>query len=342
MPEPMSRRTALAGLGGLGAALLAGCSGGSPGPADGTLPASDSGTGTATSEPPSPTPSPTPGVTVTTVTGPVTVPGGATRVVTLDTAELDSAMTLGITPVGAAKAPLDAGLPDYWPASRLAQVAVVGDIGAAPDTARIAATRPQLILSNQTRDGAHYDTLRALAPTVLTPTTGYPWKDDFQLHAAALDRREQAAAVTGAYARHIDQATRAINGAGAGGKRISIVRFVEGEAPTVRLYGRQSFIGTVLADLGLGRPDSQNADRPDTGITLDQLAQADGDYLFHATYGDPVRSGAAAVLAGTAWQGLGAVRAHRAFPVDDQLWFQGIGYTGANLLVAELQRALGA
>ncbi|GAA2805535.1 iron-siderophore ABC transporter substrate-binding protein [Kitasatospora paracochleata] len=340
MPQQPTRRAALAaGLGALGSALLAGCDGGAAkAPMHGTS-ATDGSSATGSSAPSSPTP--TPSATVTAATGPVAVVRGPTRVVALDTAELDSAMTLGITPVGAAKAPADGGLPGYWPASRLAGITVVGDIAATPDTVRIAALAPQLILSNQTRDGAHPDALRPLAPTVLTRTTGYPWKDGFRLHAAALDRQEQADAVVAAYERHADQATRAIAAAGSGGRRISIVRFVEG-SPTVRLYARQNFVGTVLADLGLPRPDPQNVDQFTVEVPADQLARADGDYLFYATYGDPDRAGTTAALAGPVWQSLAAVRAHRAFPVDDQLWFQGIGYTGANFLIAELQRALGA
>nr|WP_237419353.1 ABC transporter substrate-binding protein [Kitasatospora sp. SID7827] len=250
-------------------------------------------------------------------------------------------MTLGITPVGAAKAPLDAALPGYWPASRLAEVTVVGDIAAVPDTAAIGALRPQLILTNRTRDAAHAAALRAVAPTVLTRTTGAPWKDGFQLHAAALDRREQAAAVLAAYARHLDQARRALSAAGAAGQRISLVRFVEG-SPAVRLYARQNFPGSVLDDLQLPRPDPQNTDSFAAEAAPDQLAAADGDLLLYASYGDPARNGLSTALASPAWRNLAAVRAHRAFRIDDQLWFQGIGYTGAHFLIAELLHLLGA
>jgi iron complex transport system substrate-binding protein len=269
----------------------------------------------------------------------VVVPGSVTRVVTLGTAELDSAITLGIRPVGAARSPLDPGLPGYWPASWLARIAAVGEIGSA-DADRIRSADPQLILGNQAGDGPRYDALSQIAPTVLTQTTGYPWKDNFQLHATALDRREQASVVIGAYGRHVSDTVRAIAAAGSAGRRISVVRFIEG-APTIRLAGRQSFIGTLLTDLQLGRPDPQNADHPEIEVAPGQLALADGDYLFYATYGDPDRALTTPTLAGSAWHSLGAVRAHRAFPVDDQLWFQGIGYTGANLVLAELQKALG-
>ncbi|MFE2349732.1 ABC transporter substrate-binding protein [Kitasatospora cineracea] len=339
MPPPLSRRAALAGL---GAALLTGC-GPHPLPEGPPLPAAADGspTGSGTPAPAQPSPPPRPAVTVDAADGPVTVPGGVLRVVVRDTAELDSAMTLGITPVGAAKAPLDAGLPGYWPASRLARIAVVGDLGAAPDTAAITALRPQLVLTNLTRDAERLPALRAIAPTVATRTTGAPWREDFQLHAAALDRREQAAAVVAGYERHVGQARAALAAAGADGQRISLVRFVEG-SPAVRLYARQNFPGSVLADLALPRPDPQNADRFDTETAPDRLAPADGDLLLYAGYGDPARNGLTAALASPGWQALGAVRAHRAFRVDDQLWFQGIGYTGAHFLIAELLYLLGA
>ncbi|MGK4582491.1 ABC transporter substrate-binding protein [Kitasatospora sp. HPMI-4] len=340
MPRQLSRRSALLGLAALGSEALAGCTSPSGGPAHRSAsPGLPSGQSPTLPETGPPSPRPMPSTTVTAATGTVVVPGSPVRVVTLDTAELDSAITLGISPVGAARAPADRGLPGYWPASWLTKIASVGTVGN-PDPARIAALTPQLILGNQTRDGAHYDTLSRIAPTVLTQTTGYPWKADFQLHAQALGRQEQAAAVVAAYGRHVAQASQAIAEAGSAGKRVSIVRFVEG-SPNVRLYGRQNFIGTLLADLGLGRPDPQNVDQFDVEVPPDQIAKADGDLLLYSTYGDPAKAGTAAVLASGGWQALGAVKAHRAFPVDDQLWFEGIGYTGANLVLAELQRFLG-
>ncbi|MEU6231874.1 iron-siderophore ABC transporter substrate-binding protein [Kitasatospora sp. NPDC047058] len=322
---PTTRRTLLAGL---GAAALAGCT-----VRHATLPVDT----TAATVPPSPPP--VPPVTVNTAVGPVLVPGAPMRVVTLNTAAFDSALTLGITPVGAALAPLDPGFPDYWPASRLSGITRVGSIGT-PDLAAVRALRPDLILSDQARDGGRYDQLREIAPTVLTQTTGAPWKADFQLHAQALGRQDAAAAFVSSYQRHVSQVVQALAGAKASGRRISLVRFVEGGG--IRLYGRQNFPGTVLADVQLGRPDPQNVDQPDLEIPVDQIARADGDVLFHATYGDPGRAGTTATLAGPGWQSLGAVRAHRAFEVDDQLWFQGTGYTSANYVLAELQRLLGA
>ncbi|MGW4893711.1 ABC transporter substrate-binding protein [Kitasatospora sp. NPDC004240] len=356
---PLSRRALLAGLG--AAALTAGCTAARTAPpsdatdapdapgesgAPGSTGSPGSGGPPDVSGPPAslpPSPAPVPDVTVDTAMGPVTVPGAPLRVVTLDTAEFDSALTLGITPVGAARAAADAAFPEHWPALRLAPVAWVGAVGD-PDLDAVRALRPDLILSNRTRDGARYDRLRAIAPTVLTETTGAPWKANFQVHAQALGRQAAAAAFVGSYQRHVSQMVQTLADAHASGRRISLVRFVEGGG--IRLYGRQNFLGTVLADVQLPRPDAQNLDRFAVEVPPDQLARdlprADGDLLLYATYGDPDRAGTTAVLASPAWQSLGAVRAHRAFPVDDRLWYQGIGYTGANNVLAELQRLLGA
>lgn len=319
----ITRRALLVGLGG---AALAGC----------TTNRASSGTDRAVA---GGSAAPVPPVTVNTALGPVVVPGAPLRVIALDTDVFDSALTLGIAPIGAARPALDAHYPEYWPQSRTAAIAYVGPAGA-PDLATIRSLRPDLILSNQMRDGDRYDALRELAPTVLTQTTGAPWKANFQLHAQALSRQAAAAAFVGSYQRHVSQVSAALSDAKVSGRKVSLVRFVEGGG--IRLYGRQSFPGVVLSDAGVGRPDAQNVDQSDFEIPLDQIARADGDLLLYGTYGDPERSGANTVLASSGWQALGAVKAHRAFPVDDQLWFEGIGYTGANYMLDELQRFLGA
>ncbi|MFF7452852.1 ABC transporter substrate-binding protein [Kitasatospora sp. NPDC008115] len=327
--SPLTRRTLLTSLGGLGGAALTGCTTRHPAPPPAVLPAAAE----------TPVPTPLPPVTVATATGPVTVPGAPMRVVVLDTAELDSALTLGITPVGAARPAADRAFPDYWPASRLTRIAYVGPVGA-PDLAAVRALRPDLILSNQTRDGGRYDDLRAIAPTVLTQTTGAPWKANVQTHAQALSRQDAAAAFAASYQRHVNQVVTALANAKATGRRVSLLRFVEGGG--IRLYGRQNFPGSVLAEAGLARPDSQNTDQADQELPPDQLAKADGDLLLYAGSGDPTRNGLTATLASPAWHSLEAVKSHRAFPVDDQLWFQPLGYTGANYLLQQLQRFLGA
>jgi iron complex transport system substrate-binding protein len=268
------------------------------------------------------------------------VPEQPSRVVVLDTAELDSALTLGLTPIGAARPALNPGLPNYFPASWLTRIALVGTIGA-PDLAAIARLEPDLILSNRTRDGDRYAQLAAIAPTVLTESNGAAWKDNFQLHAQALNKQNAADAITAAYQEHVHQFVAALGGSAATRKQqISLVRFVQDEDP--RAYANSNFTGSLLADVQLGRPPAQNVPAFEVVIpTAADLGDADGSTIFYATYGDPTRAHTTEVVNSASWKNLSGVKARRAFEVDDQLWYLGIGYFGANLILAQLQRYLG-
>lgn len=278
--------------------------------------------------------------TVDTAMGPVKVPDQPQRVVVLDTAELDSAITLGVKPVGATSAGTSSGFLDYLPQDELAGIKNVGAI-ASPNLEAIAALKPDLILSSKVRDGAHYEALSNIAATVLTESTGAPWKANFQLHAAALGRTAQAAQALTAYQDHVKAVTAALGGAAnAAATKVSMVRFVEGA--DIRLYGNASYIGTVLKDVGLARPSAQDVDQLSVDVSPEQIDKAEGDALFYATYGDPKAAKETQVTGSSLWKGLPAVAAGHAHRVDDQLWYQGIGYTAAGKILDELQQDLTA
>jgi iron complex transport system substrate-binding protein len=352
MPGGYSRRALLGVLGALGAsAALAACKGDNRFPPDSgsaSSPAIGGGSGpgmpAAGATPPSQTvsaaPSSPPTRTVQTATGPVQVPASPGRVIVLDTAELDSALTLGFTPIGAARPAFDGGLPDYFPNSWLSPVAAVGVVGT-PDLGAIARMQPDLILSNRAVDGSRYPQLSAIAPTVLTESSGASWKENFQLHAQALNAQSFADAITSAHQEHVHEVTAALGGTGATRKQqISLVRFVQDEDP--RVIAARSFLGVLLADVQLSRPPAQNAQTAEVVISsVDKLGEADGTTIFYATYGDPAKAHTDEVLNSAAWKNLSAVKARRAYAVNDQLWYQGIGYFGADLILAQLQRCLG-
>ncbi|MEZ0065094.1 iron complex transport system substrate-binding protein [Streptacidiphilus sp. MAP12-20] len=342
MPRDCSRRAVLGALGALGATALAGCTGSSRVPlsSDATPSPGSASASAATSASAAGSAAPSPVRTVKAATGTVDVPAEPSRVVVLDTAELDSALTLGLRPIGAARPALNPGLPGYFPQSWLADIALVGTIGS-PDLAAIARLEPDLILSNRTRDGDRFEQLTAIAPTVLTESTGAAWKQNFQTHAQALNKQTAADVITTAYEEHVRQFVAALGGAGATTKQqISLVRFVQDEDP--RAYATDNFPGSLLADVRLGRPPAQNVAAFEVIIPSSaELGDADGSTILYATYGDPARAHTTEVLNSASWKKLSAVKAHRAFQVNDQLWYLGIGYFGANLILAQLQRYLG-
>lgn len=123
-------------------------------------------------------------------------------------------------------------------------------------------------------------------------------------------------------------------GFGAPGRtEVSTVRFM---ANGVRLYGTDSFIGTVLHDVGFARPGTARTDETFVQIGPEQLSAADGDLLFYAGYGQDGASTQTRLAAGPLRQRLGAVTRGDAHPVSDDLWYLGIGPLAANGVLDDL------
>ncbi|MFI1399443.1 ABC transporter substrate-binding protein [Streptomyces sp. NPDC020681] len=275
--------------------------------------------------------------TVKTAMGDVQVPDAPKRVVVLDTAELDSAITLGVKPVGSTHADVESGFLSYLPKDRVAGIKDVGEM-MTPNLEAIAALKPDLILTSKIRHGDKYAQLKQIAPTVMTETTGHPWKENFQVHADALGKKAEARQTVAAYDAHAKQVTESIGGtAAAAATTVNVVRFVEGA--DIRIYGRQNYIATILADVGLGRPAI--TDKAKDGFSYDvspeKIDLADADVIFHSTYGDPKKAKQTQTLGSGLWKNLPAVKTGKVFAVDDELWIQGIGYTAANKILDELR-----
>ncbi|WP_406206623.1 iron-siderophore ABC transporter substrate-binding protein [Kitasatospora sp. NBC_01560] len=318
----LTRRTLLTLASGL---VLAACGSGGPG----TAPAGSPGTGTGADS----------GTrTVRHARGETAVPARAARVVALDTDALDSVVTLGLTPVGATVVAEGTPLSGYLPAARLAGTRTVGTIGQ-PNLEAVAALRPDLILSNQVRDDKRYDELSKIAPTVLSRTTGPAWKENARLHAEALGRQSEADAAEAAYRTAAASLVAALGGPQkAADTKVAMARFLAG-APT-RLYLNDTFVGSVLKDLGLGRPANQDKPGFSMEISPEQVDQAAADVIFYSVYGDAAKSDRPKIMEGSLWRNLDAVRSGRAFPVDDGLWMLGIGYTGAGLILEQIRKDL--
>ncbi|MEK8106779.1 ABC transporter substrate-binding protein [Micromonospora sp. M12] len=123
--------------------------------------------------------------------GTTKVPAEPKRVVVLDTDKIDTALSLGITPVGAATAGEAKSWPTYFGADKLAGIKEVGVL-TEPDLEAINALKPDLILGSKFRQEKFYDELAAIAPTVFTDKVGITWKDNLLLDGRALGREQQA------------------------------------------------------------------------------------------------------------------------------------------------------
>jgi iron complex transport system substrate-binding protein len=265
--------------------------------------------------------------------GETCVPASVTRVVTLETGELDSAVALGLPPVGAGSW-LSAEGP--WPAyleDALADTIYIG-LGDRPNLEAIVALAPDLILGSKLRHEALFEQLSQIAPTVFTETVGVVWKENLLLHGEALGRLEAARALLDAYE------TRARDlQAKLGDERpeVSIVRFLPGE---IRVYQKASFSGTVLADAGLPRPPSGDVDDFAASITEEGIPDIGGDVIFTTVYGTQNETDYARVTTGPLWRSLPAVQAGRVYRVPDETWMTGVGIGAAERILDDLETYL--
>jgi iron complex transport system substrate-binding protein len=267
--------------------------------------------------------------TVTHARGTARLEHKPTRVVVLDTGEIDAVVSLGMLPVGIATP--NGEIPSYLE-QKVAGVTNIGSLDGLRMEA-IAALQPDLILGSQLRVDQLYDQLSQIAPTVLSIRPGFPWKENLLLAGAALGEEAKATELLNEYQRRAD----AVRAAFPSPPTVSLLRFRPAE---IRLYGNLSFIGVILHDIGFRRPANQDIQELATEISQERITEADADWLFYSSYGPREGTAEAAVVGGELWNRLGAVQRGTARPVDDEVWFLGLGPTGAFQVLDDLQELL--
>ncbi|TDW94687.1 iron complex transport system substrate-binding protein [Kribbella pratensis] len=255
-----------------------------------------------------------------------------TRVVVLDSGELDDVLALGITPVGMATTAGQSGVPSYL-AGKAQGIKTVGGISEL-NLEAIAALKPDLILGSKLRAKDLYDKLSAIAPTVFSIRPGFPWKENFLLVADSVGEEDKATALLNDYQKRADEVKSKVEGT----PTISLVRFRPGQ---IRLYGNLSFIGVILKDIGLPRPKIQDVQDLAVEVSQENIGQAAGDWIFYSSYGKPDSTDETKVVNGNLWKSLPAVKAGKSARVDDEVWFLGLGPLGAMDVLTDLEKLLG-
>lgn len=263
--------------------------------------------------------------------GETTVPANPQRVVVLDTGELDSALALGVKPVGAVSATQGGSFPSYL-ADQTEGITNVGTIQQ-PNLEAIIALKPDLILSSKLRHEAIYPQLSQIAPTVFTEAVGVVWKENLKLHAEALGKTAEAQKLMDDYTTRLDE-FKAKLGDRLANTKVSTVRFLSGGK--VRIYMKQSFIGTVLQDAGLPRPAAQDKDVFAEEVSKERIPDMDGDVMFVTTFGPGDETALTTFQSDPLWSQLSVVKANQVYAVPDDYWMLGIGILAANRVVDDL------
>ena len=257
--------------------------------------------------------------------GETTINAAPAKVVVISTGQADAMLALGMCPMGSTTAsgaedPVAQYLKDAYPE----QASAIEAIGA---------LKPDLILTNKAgKDDADtlYKNLTAIAPTVVMRGTGQFWKIDFLLLADALGKREAARSLLETFRKESAEAGSALSSVGT----ISLLR-KNGEK--LRVFGPASFAGSVVADMGLQRPDAQQfTDGVSQELSSETLDKADGDWLFYGVQGDKDEE-----LTGQAlWGSLKAVGVGHAVKVDDDPFFLNAGPTAARVVRDQIVKAI--
>ncbi|MGW0083602.1 ABC transporter substrate-binding protein [Streptomyces sp. NPDC003393] len=257
------------------------------------------------------------------------------RVVVLDVGELDNVVSLGVKPVGVALTEGSPQMPSYL-RKQAGTPKNVGTINSL-NLEAIAALKPDLILGSQLRAAASYDELSQIAPTVFSIRPGFTWKENYLLNAAALDKTAQAKANLAAYEK---RAKALGDKLGAHKPTVSMVRYMPGGV--IRLYANDSFIGTILKDIGIPRPKNQDIEDLAAEISAENIDQADADWIFTGVYGDPKATAKSTSQGNPLWKNLKAVKDGHAYDVPDETWYLGLGVTAADSVLDDLQKYLTA
>lgn len=261
------------------------------------------------------------------------------RIVALDSSYSDATLLLESKLVGITTyRGYSTDLPDYLGPARAKYAGDVETVGEmeAPSLEKIAALKPDLIVSAKVRHEALYNQLSKIAPTIMSETTGATFKDNIRLLAQALGKQDLAEQKINAFEETAEEVGDAVN-AKAGNPTISVTRFLDG--PT-RLYLKDTYSGVVLDDAGLARPKPQDTTGFAREISEENIKLADADKIFVTTYEDEEGLGLQTKQAfgnNSLWKPL----APKVIEVPDTTWMTAVSIQGGYHVLADLAKTFG-
>jgi iron complex transport system substrate-binding protein len=266
----------------------------------------------------------------------VTVPANPKRVVTLTQEDLDSALSLGVKPVGITNGQGQTVPPKYLEKD-IAGLQVVGDL-LRPVMDKVVAAQPDLILAGDMQDAAVLAQLKKITPAVvvtMAPTDD--WKLAFKGVANALNKMDNANTVLADYDKKVAEAKAKLGDKGA--SKISIVRW-NPQGPSWMEKGQ--FASTVATDLGLQRPAGQQKDGTahSAPVSLEALKEIDGDWLFVSSLTPDGAKALADIKKNPAFQQLEAAKANHVSDVDGTVWSTRGAPKAAVKVVEDITKAL--
>ncbi|QNI03815.1 iron-siderophore ABC transporter substrate-binding protein [Halomonas sp. SH5A2] len=280
--------------------------------------------------------------TLDTAFGDVEVTGTPERVVTLYEGALDASLAAGVTPLGAVTTRGGDNVAEYVEAhlgdERPAIMGVVREI----NIEAVLEQRPELILAPAQLSEAQYRLLSQIAPTIVPPSQPIApdnWKDEARLYGEALNRQAAIEAAINAVEERAAELASALEDTGVSGSAF-VVRWMPG-GPMV--MSKNLFAAGLLDQVGLTVEDaglvSERGVHSDV-LSLENLSQVDGDWLFLATLNKDGREALEAAKQSSAFTRLDVVQRDQVVPVNGQLWSSANGPLAAQAIFDDIEAAL--
>lgn len=266
--------------------------------------------------------------------GDTRIPDTPQRVVTLYQGATDSAVALGITPVGVVDSWLERPMYRYL-RETLAGVEHVG-LETQPNLEKVAWLDPDLIVATRFRHERVRSLLEKIAPTVATATV-FDFEATLTLMAEATGREARARELLQDWDDRVaDFRHRIADALGDGWpQKAAVVRF---KSDHVRIYST-GFAGSILSELGFEQPGSVHDQGWGMKLTSEEnIPVMNADVIFVLLEPDDpaIAQNYRHWTAHPLWQRLDAVQNERVFEVDAVNWIMGGGILAANAMLDDL------
>ena len=268
--------------------------------------------------------------TVEHLMGEVCVPLMPQRLVALDEVTLGDALILGVPSVGAASYDK---LADYL-TEKSGDIEFLGK-SEEPSLEKIYQLKPDLILGTELSVESIYQQLSQIAPTALGKWSGYPdWREYFNFVAGVLGKEDKAQVVWSDYNRRVEELRAAV-----GDLEDLEISLAYACCGGITMDAKNSFAGSILADVGIPRPKSQTIGNGTIPLSEERLTDLDADILFMSVYDEESEQILADWQKKPLWNQLQVVKNKQVYTVNADVWRAG-DPLAANLVIDELYKYL--
>ncbi|WP_273716952.1 ABC transporter substrate-binding protein [Alkalihalobacillus pseudalcaliphilus] len=269
--------------------------------------------------------------------GVTSIKGEPQRIVTLYQGATDTAVAMGITPVGAVESWLEQPFYEYI-RDDLEGVTNVGE-ETQPNLEEIAKLNPDLIIASKVRHEEIFEQLSQIAPTVADESL-FDFKETTQLMGEALNQQDVAEKLLADWDNRVaDFGQKASEQINDWPMHVSVLNF---RADHARIYVT-GFAGSILTELGFKEPKNLEGSGEEIVRLMDKEAipqmNADVFYIFmedDAAVENTYQEWTEHPL----WESLDAVQAEQSYIVDEVIWNMGGGILAANLMLDDIYERL--